>query len=158
MVLCGPWICLKNKYLQKWQKKQNKIKIFQKSLEDCEKRSGKKQQQRQQQQKCFYSQDMRTSCIWYCLMFLGAKAPSPDQQRLLRTRGVWALGDPLDEWPCVYLKASWCYASVKAKPCSLEHTKCLLVCPGPFSSPLMDVYGIGIAIPAGSLLWSEIKL
>lgn len=42
MVLCGPWICLKNKYLQKWQKKQNKIKIFQKSLEDCAKRSGKK--------------------------------------------------------------------------------------------------------------------
>lgn len=127
MVLSGPWICLKNKDLQKWQKKQNKIKIFQKSLEDCEKRSGKQQQQ---QQKCFYSQDMRTSCIWYCLMFLGAKSPSPGQQRLLRTRGVRALGDPLNEWPCVYLKASWCYASVKAKPCSLQHTKCLLVCPG----------------------------
>lgn len=127
MVLSGPWICLKNKDLQKWQKKQNKIKIFQKSLEDCEKRSGKQQQQ---QQKCFYSQDMRTSCIWCCLMFLGAKSPSPGQQRLLRTRGVRALGDPLNEWPCVYLKASWCYASVKAKPCSLQHTKCLLVCPG----------------------------
>lgn len=61
--------------------------------------------------------------------------------------------------PAAYLKASWCCVSVKAKPCSLQHTTCLLVCPGPFSAPLMDVHGIGIGIGilAGNLLWSEIK-
>lgn len=153
MVLLGPWICVKNKDLQKWQKKQNKIKTFQKSLW----KKKKKEKKTHKNPLCFYSQDMRTSSVWYCLMLVGAKSPSPDQQRLLGQEGCGHQETHEMNGPAAYLKASPCCASVKAKPCSLQHTTRLLVCPGPFSAPLMDVHGIGIGILAGNLLWSEIK-